>query len=95
MKGFSPRNLKYMRAFAEAYQDKQIVQQLVAQIPWGHNIRILDYVKNHQERLWYIKETIKNGWSRNVLVHQIESNLYQRQKGTRKITTFKRTLPVT
>ncbi len=92
MKGFSPRNLKYMRAFAEAYPDKQIVQQLVAQIPWGHNIRILDYVKNQQERLWYIKETIQNGWSRNVLVLQIESGLYQRQKRAQKITTFKRTL---
>jgi len=61
MKGFSPRNLKYMRAFAEVYQDKQIVQQLVAQIPWGHNVRILDCVKSQQERLWYINETIKNG----------------------------------
>ncbi|MBP7792612.1 MAG: DUF1016 family protein [Candidatus Goldbacteria bacterium] len=93
MKGFSPRNLKYMRAIAEAYPDNQIVQQLVAQIPWGHNVRILDYVKNHQERLWYINETIRNGWSRNVLVHQIESQLYERQKGADKITTFKRTLP--
>ncbi|HON08303.1 MAG TPA: PDDEXK nuclease domain-containing protein [Verrucomicrobiota bacterium] len=93
MKGFSSRNLKYMRALADAYSDKQIVQQLVAQIPWGHNVRILDYVKNHQERLWYINETIKNGWSRNVLVHQIESQLYQRQKTTSKITNFTRTLP--
>jgi len=49
--GFSPRNLKYMRAIAEAYPDNQIVQQLVAQIPWGHNVRIPDYVKNYQERL--------------------------------------------
>lgn len=93
MKGFSPRNLKYMRSFAEAYPDKQIVQQVVAQIPWGHNIRILDNVKSYHERLWYINETIKNGWSRNVLVHQIESNLYERQKGTHKITNFKCTLP--
>ena len=83
MKGF-----KYMRSFAEAYPDKQIVQHLVAQIPWGHNVRILDYVKNYQERLWYINETIKNGWSRNVLVHQIESGLYERQKGTQKNNHF-------
>ena len=46
MKGFSPRNLKYMRAFAEAWPEEAIVQQLVAQIPWGHNVRILDYVKD-------------------------------------------------
>ncbi|NLH39736.1 MAG: DUF1016 domain-containing protein [Elusimicrobia bacterium] len=93
MKGFSPRNLKYMRAFAEAYPDKLIVQQIVAQIPWGHNVRILDYVKSYQKRIWYINETIKNGWSRDVLIHQIESQLYERQRKTHKITTFKRTLP--
>ncbi|MFH1824258.1 MAG: PDDEXK nuclease domain-containing protein [Candidatus Firestonebacteria bacterium] len=94
MKGFSPRNLKYMRKFAESYSNKSFVQQLVAQIPWGHNVRILDYVENHKERIWYINQTIKNGWSRNVLVHQIESRLYQRQKGDHKITNFKRTLPL-
>lgn len=78
MKGFSPRNLKYMKMFAETYHDGQIVQQLVAQIPWGHNVRILDHVKNPIEREWYIRQTIQNGWSRNVLVHQIESGLYKR-----------------
>ncbi len=57
MKGFSPRNLKYMRAFAEAWPDEQIVQQLVAQIPWGHNVRLLDYVKDPAERLWYVQQT--------------------------------------
>lgn len=92
MKGLSPRNLKYMRAFADAYRDRQIVQQLVAQIPWGHNVRILDFIKNHQERLWYIKETIQNGWSRNVLVHQIESDLYKRQALVKKTTNFDLTL---
>lgn len=91
MTGFSPRNLKYMRAFAEAYPDEQIVQQLVAQIPWGHNVRILDYVKDAQERLWYIQQTLDNGWSRNVLVLQIESGLYKRQGGA--ISNFDRTLP--
>jgi len=93
MKGFSPRNLKYMRKFAGTYPDRSIVQQLVAQIPWGHNVRLLDYVKDYNERIWYITQVIKNSWSRNVLVHQIESGLYQRQKDTCKITNFKRTLP--
>ena len=79
MKGFSPRNLKYMRALAEAYADEQFVQQVVAQIPWGHNVRILDYVKDPTERDWYIRQTIQNGWSRNVLVLQIESGLYRRK----------------
>ncbi len=78
MKGFSERNLKYMRTFAETYPDEQIVQQLVAQIPWGHNLRILDSVKETSVRLLYVQKTIENGWSRNVLVHQIESDLYNR-----------------
>jgi len=91
MKGFSPRNLKYMRAFAKAYPDEQFVQQPVAQIPWGHNVRILDTVKDSVEREWYAQQTIEHGWSRNVLVHQIESKLYHRQG--KAITNFDRTLP--
>jgi predicted nuclease of restriction endonuclease-like (RecB) superfamily len=91
MHGFSPRNLKYMRTFAEAWPDESIVQQAVAQLPWGHNVRLLDYVKDSQERLWYIEQAIRNGWSRNVLVIQIESGLYKRQ-GT-ATTNFQSTLP--
>jgi len=91
MKGFSPRNLKYMRAFAEAYPDEQFVQQVVAQIPWGHNVRILDTVKDSVEREWYAQQTIEHGWSRNVLVDQIESKLYHRQG--KAIANFDRTLP--
>lgn len=91
MKGFSPRNLKYMRAFADTYQDKQFVQQVVAQIPWGHNVRILDHVKESTQREWYIRQTIQHGWSRDILIHQIESGLYRRQG--KAITNFDRTLP--
>jgi predicted nuclease of restriction endonuclease-like (RecB) superfamily len=93
MKGFSPRNLKYMRKFAEIYPDKQFVQQLVAQIPWWHNVILMDKVKSAEERLWYAKSAIEFGWSRNVLVHQIESGLYQRQALTGKISNFTKTLP--
>lgn len=91
VKGFSARNLMYMRAFAEAYPDEQIVQQVVALIPWGHNVRILDAVKNPEERMWYIRQTIDYGWSRNVLVHQIDNQLYHRQGSA--ITNFNRVLP--
>ncbi len=91
MKGFSPRNLKYMRAFAEAWPDEQIVQEALAQITWYHNITLLEKVKDPTERLWYVQQTIEHGWSRNVLVHQIESKLYQRQG--KAITNFERTLP--
>src|ERR1039457_1180119 len=91
MKGLSRTNLLYMRAFAEAWPDEPFVQQVVGQIPWGHNLRILDYVKNSPEREWYVRATIQNGWSRNVLVHQIESGLYHRQG--KASTNFTRTLP--
>jgi predicted nuclease of restriction endonuclease-like (RecB) superfamily len=91
MTGFSPRNLKYMRALAEAWPDEPFVQQVVAQIPWGHNVRILDHVKNATEREWYVRATIQNGWSRNVLVHQIEGGLFRRHG--KASTNFLRTLP--
>jgi predicted nuclease of restriction endonuclease-like (RecB) superfamily len=89
--GFSRRDLGYMRSFAAAYRDGVFVQQLVAQIPWGHNVRILDKVKDAPVREWYARQTIEHGWSRDVLVHQIESRLYERQGGA--LTNFERTLP--
>jgi predicted nuclease of restriction endonuclease-like (RecB) superfamily len=91
MTGFSRTNLLYMRAFAEAWPEEPFVQQVVGQIPWGHNLRLLDLVKNRKEREWYIHRVIERGWSRNVLVHQIESGLYRRQG--RAQTNFKATLP--
>lgn len=93
IEGFSPRNLKYMRAFAEAYPDEEIVQQLLhnSTIPWGHQLRILDKVKDTEQRLWYIRAASEYGWSRAVLEHQIETNLYGRQGKT--LTNFERVLP--
>ena len=91
VKGFGLRSLRYMRAFAEAYQDSQFVQQVVAQLPWGHHLRILDAVKEPDRREWYIRQAIDNGWSRNVLVHQIEGGSYSRQG--RALTNFSRVLP--
>ena len=91
MTGLSARNLKYMRAFAEAYPDRTIVQQVVAQLPWGHNIRLVESVKEPAERLWYARQAIEYGWSRNIMIHQIESDLFRRQG--KAITNFQRTLP--
>ncbi len=91
MKGFSPRNLRYMRALAEAYPDEQIVLRLVAQIPWGHNQSLLNKLETQEQRLWYAQKVLENGWSRDILELQIESNLYARQGGA--ITNFERTLP--
>jgi predicted nuclease of restriction endonuclease-like (RecB) superfamily len=72
MNGFSP-NLKYMRAFAEAWPDEDFVQQVAAQLPWFHNCTILDKLKNLAERIWYAQQTIENGWSRNILIHQMSA----------------------
>jgi predicted nuclease of restriction endonuclease-like (RecB) superfamily len=80
-----------MRAFAETWPEESIVQQVVGQIPWGHNVRLLDLVKDPDERLWYARQTIQNAWSRNALVMQIETGLYRRQG--KAITNFDRTLP--
>ncbi len=79
MKGFSTRNLKYMRQFAVEYQDIEFVQQLVAQLPWGHNVFLMDLVQDKEARLFYIKEAIEHGWSRNIMVMQIELGLHKRQ----------------
>lgn len=124
-KGLSSRNLKYMRAFAEAYPQFIIVQQAVAQLqntdiqgsefvqvplaqlngqevpvfvqaelaqlPWYHHITLLDKVKDSEQRKFYIRKAIQNGWSRNILVHQIESGLHNRQG--KAITNFNTTIP--
>ncbi len=91
MKGFSPRNLKYMRAFAQEWPDEAIVQEALAQIPWYHNIALLEKLSTPEERGWYARQTVQSGWSRNVLAHQIESRLYDRQG--QALTNFERTLP--
>lgn len=91
MKGFTKRNLLFMRSFAEAYPDKEIVKQLASQIPWFHNIRLIQLVKDPDERQWYIAQTVRNGWSRAVLTMQIETDLFHRQG--RATSNFKRTLP--
>ena len=90
-KGFSPRNLKYMRSFAEVWPDETIVQRVVAQIPWRSNIALLDKLKSPEERLWYAKKTLEFGWSQPVLIVQIESNLYERTG--KAITNFQATMP--
>jgi len=77
--GFSPRNLKYMRAFAEAWPEPEFVQQPAAQIPWTHHCMLLDKVETLADRLWYAAKAIEHGWSRNVLALQIGSRLHHRQ----------------
>lgn len=88
MKGFSVRNLKYMSKFAATYDDIEFVQTVSAQIPWSHNVAILDKVKDYDVKLWYMKQTIEHGWSHSVLTHQIESDLYSRQILSNKVSNF-------
>lgn len=92
MKGFSPRNLKYMRAFAEAWPDGEFVQAVLAQLPWYHQLALLDKLQTTEERQWYAAQALENGWSRNVLVMQIESGLRQRTGAA--ITNFSQRLPL-
>jgi predicted nuclease of restriction endonuclease-like (RecB) superfamily len=135
MQGLSVRNIKYMRAFAEAYPqftiaqaplaqigkrkntkslivqpsvaqlkqtaivqaplaqltDSVFTQVPLAQLTWYHHITLLDKIKEPATRLFYIRKTIENGWSRNVMVHQIATKLHKRQGKT--INNFKTTLP--
>lgn len=91
LKGFSRRNLTYMRAFAEAWTSAAIVQEPLAQLTWYHNITLLEKLAEAEQRLWYAQRAVEAGWSRNVLVHQIESGLYHCQG--RALTNFAQTLP--
>ena len=91
MKGFSPRNLKYMRAFAAAWPDRAIVQAPLAQITWYHNIALLEKVATEADRLWYARQTIEHGWSQGILILKIQSCARQRQG--RAVSNFKATLP--
>lgn len=108
MTGFSPRNLRYMRSFAEAYP--LILQPLVAKlqipnneininineiifkIPWTHHTIILDKIKLLDQRLFYIRKTAENGWTKTILSFQIEGKLYERHG--QAITNFDSTLPL-
>ena len=77
IKGFSDRNLKYMKKFYIEYKEDRKVQQLVAQLPWGHNILLMEKIKDKDIRKKYVKAAIENGWSRNILEFQISSNYYK------------------
>lgn len=92
MKGFSPQNLKYMRKFSEEYSLDEIGQQAVDQLPWGHIITLIYAVVDKTERRFYIDGTIQNGWSRNILSMQIETNLFKRQG--KAVANFQAKLPL-
>lgn len=91
MKGFSTRNLKYMRAFAEAWSDFEIVQRVAAQLPWFHLCTLIDKVKIPQQREWYLQQAIAQAWSRTTLEIHIKNRLHERQG--QAVTNFTARLP--
>ncbi len=92
MKGFSKRNLELMRQWYRFWQVEAVIaQQLVSQIPWGHNLMIVSKSKDVGEALFYVQKTIENGWSRSVLSHHIETGLYSREG--KAVTNFELRLP--
>lgn len=91
MKGFSSRNLRYMRDFAKAWPNSEIWQQTAAKLPWGHNMVLVDRVRSVDERIAYARAALEHGWSRNILEIQIEARAIERRG--KAVTNFERTLP--
>lgn len=92
LKGFSVRNLKYMKTFYNEYKDDEEFVQLVAQLPWKHNITLMQKVKDKEIRKWYMNRCLEDGWSDSILIYQIDTNLYDRQVSVIKHNNFKLTL---
>ena len=86
--GFSERNLHRMKVFYETYKDFEILPPAVAELPWTHNYILLEKIKDKNIRIWYAEECLKNGWSKTILIHQIELKLYERKKLSNKLTNF-------
>ncbi len=91
MTGFSPRNLKYMRAFSGSNPDRTFVQNVLSELPWAHNLVIMEKVSDPETRLWYTQQAIENGWSKTILLIQIENKLHRRHG--KAVTNFKKSLP--
>ena len=93
IQGFSVRNLRNMRKFYEEYHEVEILQTLSAKLTWSHNVLLINKIKDMEIRKWYMQETVKNGWSHDMLADQIKYKLYERQAIANKITNFQNTLP--
>ena len=92
MKGLSPRNLRRMKNFYKEYKDIQNWPVALANLPWTHNYTLIEKVKDFDKRIWYAEKCLENGLSQTVLIHQIDSNLYQRQKENPKLTNFNKNM---
>ncbi|WP_332452174.1 DUF1016 N-terminal domain-containing protein [Burkholderia ubonensis] len=92
MRGFSRRNLKYMRALVQAFPQPEFVQQSVAQLPWSHVVTLLDKLDDTPQRLWYAEKSLEHGWSRSVLTMQIETSAHT--CASNAVTDFADRLPL-
>ena len=92
MNGFSERNLYRMKAFYNEYKKIENLPPAVAKLPWSHNYTLVEKVKDIEKRIWYGEKCYENGWSKDVLIHQIDSNLYLRQNKVKKLNNFDKKL---
>lgn len=92
MNGFSERNLYRMKAFYNEYKKIENLPPAVAKLPWSHNYTLIEKVKDIEKRIWYGEKCYENGWSKDVLIHQIDSNLYLRQNKVKKLNNFDKKL---
>ena len=92
--GFSERNLWRMKKFYEQYKDFEKLPPAVAELPWTHNYVLIEKIKDLDKRLWYADECLKNGWTKSLLIHQIELELYERKKLSNKMTNFSQNIPI-
>lgn len=88
MKGLSPRNLSRMRVFYREYKDISNLPLVLANLSWTHNYTLIEKIKDKNKRIWYAEKCLDNGWSQTMLIHQIDTNLYQRQKENIKLSNF-------
>lgn len=91
IKGFSPRNLRYMRTFAVSWPEPAILQRTVADLPWRHHITLMTRLDHQEHRLWYASAAVEHGWSSTVLDLQIDRRLHER--AGRLVSNFATTLP--
>lgn len=91
--GYSVRNLKYMKKFCLLFSEKEIDQYHLSSLTWYHHMALMDKVKEREKYIWYVGKVIENGWSRNLMTHQIEYKLYERQFESKKLQNFSKKLP--
>lgn len=91
MSGFSTRNLKLMVQFYKEYSNDEFVQPIVAQIPWTHNIILIQKIKDKSLRFWYMEQTLQNGWSKDILSLMINSEVHNRTGNL--VSNFSQILP--